>query len=105
MNLNIINLKKIVRKSKSEHSIIINDAGIPLFDPTTNRPAPNEDEPAFSEDICTIDENGANGVAFFAFDENRWIFYIDTLIDYNTEGAGIKWKWYYPPINSEDIEW
>lgn len=105
MNLNRINLNTIAKHFKIEQPIIAQGNKIQLFDPKTNKPKSNKEEPEFSEDICIIDENGVNGIAFFSFKEKKWIFYIDTLIDYNSEGAGIKWKWYYPPLNSNDIEW
>jgi len=78
---------------------------IRLFDPSRHKPKPKDVDPAFSEDICIIDQNGLHGLAFYYFTENKWIFYVDTLIDYNTEGKGLKWKWFYPPVSSEDIEW
>lgn len=90
-------------KTKQPETVQGNE--ILLFDPKTNKPKLNKDEPAFSEDICIIDENGVNGIAFFSFVEKKWVFYIDTLIDYNTEAAGIKWRWYYPPVCSKDVEW
>jgi hypothetical protein len=81
------------------------DVVLHLFDPKTNKPKPSADDPAFSEDICLIDENGLIGVACFAFEENMWLFNFDSLVDYEKEGVETEWKWYYPPICNMDIEW
>ena len=76
-----------------------------IFDPKKYKPKPMAEDPAFSEDVCLIDEEGLIGVVCFAFKEDRWLFHFDTLVDYENEDVAIKWKWYYPPVVSKDIEW
>jgi len=88
-------------KSKKKY-INFNDK-VRLFDPMNKKPRPGDEDPAFSEDVIIIDENGLKGLAFFAFEENKWVFYADTLVDYNAENTGIKWKWYYQPVLSKHI--
>ena len=78
---------------------------VEISDPKKYKPKPLDNDPAFSEDVCLIDEKGLIGVASFAFEEDRWLFHFDTIIDYEKEGVEIKWKWYYPPISNKDIEW
>lgn len=52
----------------------------------------------FSVDVFVIDENGMHGIAFYSFDDQKWRFHTDTLVDYNEAGNETKWKWYYPII-------
>jgi hypothetical protein len=84
---------------------IIHDIMLQLYDPNIDKPKRGEEEPAFSEDICIIDENGLHGVACFSFELDLWVFHYDTLVDYREKDKTTKWKWYYPPISNKDIEW
>ena len=88
-----------------EQQNIIRDVELRLYDPTINKPKPCEEDPACSEDICMIDEHGMQGVAYFSFELNIWVFHYDTLVDYREKDIKTKWKWYYPPVSNKDIEW
>ena len=84
---------------------IIQDAVLRIYDPNINKPKPCEDDPAFSDDICIIDENGLHGLACFSFEHEIWVFHYDTLVEYSKKDIATKWKWYYLPISNKDIEW
>lgn len=71
-----------------------------LFNPITDQPKPSEDCPEFSVDVFIIDENDMHGLACYHFEDKKWIFHTDTLVDYDEKGAETKWKWYYP-----DVQW
>lgn len=105
MILDIIDLDKLVTQFKTEQPKVVRGIDVQLFNPKTNKPKPDKEDPEFSEDVCIIDENGLIGVACFSFEDNTWVFPFDTLIDYNGKDAETKWKWYYPPVNSANIEW
>jgi hypothetical protein len=68
-----------------------------LHDPS-QRPKHSDDTREFSVDVFTIDEHGLPGLAYFSFEDDRWRFHTDTLVDYNEHGNETRWNWYYPPI-------
>ena len=83
----------------------IQNVVVRLFDPKRNKPNPSTDDPSFSVDVCIIDEDGVNGLAYFCFEASAWRFHTDTLVDYDEIGAETKWMWYYPVVKVTDIEW
>jgi len=67
-----------------------------FFDPEKRKPNPSIDDISFSEDVCIIDEDGVNGLAYYDFELCQWTFHTDTLVDYSEVGNPTKWWWYYP---------
>lgn len=76
-----------------------------LFDPELQSPKHSENDPKFSTDVFTIDKEGAVGMAFYSFDEHRWIFYFETLPSEEWVRIKTKWKWFYPPLSDKDLKW
>lgn len=76
---------------------------IKLFDPNKNKPVQSKDDITFSVDVCTIDEHNLTNVAYYDFEFEEWKFHTDTFVDYDNPSNQIKWLWYYPPFNSEDV--
>lgn len=74
-------------------------SGVKLFDPNKNKPNPSPDDITMSVDVCIIDEDGVNGLAWYCFEESKWKFHTDTLVDYDEPGAETKWLWYYPVVD------
>lgn len=75
---------------------------IKTFDPEKSRPRKSPDDSAFSETVFIIDEEGLDGLAFFSFEDDKWTFLTDTLVDYYEPGHETKWRWYYPPVKWVD---
>lgn len=71
-----------------------------LFDPKVQQPIPSKDCPEFSVDVFIIDEKEMHGLACYHFEDKKWIFHTDTLVDYDEKGAETQWRWYYP-----DVQW
>jgi len=86
-----------------ENNCVACNCGIMLFEPATDKPKRSEDVPEYSVDVCVIDENNINGLAFYDFEDDEWHFHTDTLIDYNETGNETKWRWYYPSVTSKEI--
>lgn len=72
---------------------------IKLFNPQKNKPKPSKDDITFSEDVYIIDEDGMHGLAYYSFEDEKWRFHTDTLVDYDEPGNETKWLWYYPPVD------
>ena len=90
-------------KEKNKNSRFIIDAQISLFDPEKEKPKPDPElEYLLSLDVFIIDEAGLNGIAYYNFDTKKWGFHSDTIGKY-TEKTEIKWLWYYPPVNKDDL--
>lgn len=83
----------------------ISNIVVRLFDPKRNKPKPSPNDATFSVDVNIIDENGVHGLAYFCFEDNKWIFHTDTLVDYDEVGAETKWVWYYPVLDKNDVRW
>ena len=90
----------MVKKNIKKPQAIKNSLTL-LFDPEKEKPKPCLDANLFSVDVFIIDEDGINGIAFYNFDTKDWGYHSDTLGKYD-EGS-VKWFWYYPPINENDI--
>lgn len=52
-----------------------------------------------SEDVCTVDDKGMHGLAWYNFDTKKWSFHTDTLTDPETT----MWWWYYPVVSKRDL--
>jgi len=76
---------------------------VKLFDPKKNKPIPSEDDPTFSVDVCIIDEENVHGLAFYSFDNEKWGFHTDTLVDYDEAENETKWCWYYPVVSATNV--
>ena len=76
---------------------------MPLLFDKTQLPRVSVDDTLYSEDVFIIDENGLNGLAYYCFEDNKWYFHTDTLVDYDEENHETEWKWYYPPVKVEDV--
>lgn len=84
-------------KEIKEPKMVIN-ASIEVFAPDV-KPRVSEDDPTFTVDVFTVDEDGLTNLGYYCFKTNSWQFHTDTLSDYNS--GEIKWVWYYPPISKE----
>lgn len=73
-----------------------------FYDPSAI-PAVSEEDCSHSVDVFILDEEGMHGLAFYSFEDKRWIFHTDTLVDYNEPGNEMKWKWYYPPFGLAEV--
>lgn len=51
---------------------------------------PNE---AFSVDVITCDEEGMMNIGFYSYDQQKWSFHTDTLVDY----SDMNFVWMYKP--------
>lgn len=91
------------KDSKTEQPCTLHNVVVRLFDPKKNKPRPSKDDITFSEDVCIIDENNVQGVAYFCFESMQWRFHTDTLVDYDEPGNETKWMWYYPPVDAKMI--
>lgn len=91
------------KESKTDKPCTIHSVVVRLFDPKKNKPNPSKDDITFSEDVCIIDENNVQGVAYFCFESMQWRFHTDTLVDYDEPGNETKWMWYYPPVDAKMI--
>ncbi len=74
-----------------------------FFNPKFNKPKPSPDDVTFSVDVLIIDENELHGVACYSFEDEKWIFHTDTLVDYDEVGHETQWRWYYPTFTKEDV--
>lgn len=70
----------------------------------TELPVSSKDDPNYSVDVFTCDEEGLHGLAYYVFEDKEWHFHTDTLVDYNEKGNETKWKWCYPPFTFEQSE-
>lgn len=86
-------------RDKTAKVIALNKIPVELFDPEKRKPVASKDDVTFSEDVCIIDEDGLNGLAYYSFEDAEWKFHTDTMVDYNEPGAKTKWMWYYPVVN------
>jgi hypothetical protein len=100
-NSAVNNMKK--GKSTKEIDNLILRLPIKFYNPELNKPDPSEDEITHSVDVFIIDEHGVDGMAFYNFEDCRWHFHTDTLVDYYEEGAKTKWFWYYRPFEFKDV--
>lgn len=90
--------KHVEKELCAIHNVVVR-----LFDPNKYKPRPSEDDPTFSEDVCIIDENNVQGVACYVYEDERWMFHTDTLVDYDEVGAETKWLWYYPVVSAKNV--
>lgn len=74
-----------------------------VFDPNS-KPIESEDDKMLSVDVCCIDEEGLHNLGYYNFEENKWKFHTDTLVDYFEKGNETKWWWYYPVVTKKVIE-
>jgi len=79
--------------------VALSNPSVKLFDPAKNKPNPSPDDITMSVDVCIIDEDGVNGLAWYCFEDEKWKFHTDTLVDYDEPDAETKWLWYYPVVN------
>ena len=91
------------KDSKTDKPCTIHSVVVRLFDPKKNKPRPSADDITFSEDVCIIDENNMQGVAYFCFESMQWRFHTDALVGYDEPGNETKWMWYYPPVDAKMI--
>lgn len=71
---------------------------IQLFNGFKNKPRLSSEDPRFSEDVYILDEDNLIGSGCYNFEEEKWYFHTDTLVDYFEEGDTTKFWWFYPPF-------
>lgn len=64
-----------------------------------NKPKPSNDSMTLSVDVIAYTEEGLLNIACFDFEEDKWIWHTDTLIDMEEliEGQPMPFNWIYPP--------
>jgi len=56
-----------------------------------------------SEDVFTYDQEGLMNVAYYDYDEEKWNFHTDTLIDPYENGKLFNFVWLYCPKEMIDL--
>lgn len=74
-----------------------------MFNPKTDKPHPSKDVKEHSVDVFTIDEDGMHGLAFYDFEDEKWSFHTETMVDYEEPGNETKWNWYYPSVTKKNL--
>lgn len=103
-----VNSKKVLRKLPfalyEVVAAVMEAYAQPTFYLPSVKPIPAPDDPLNSVDVFIMDEDGMHGLAYYSFEDKKWCFHTDTLVDYNEPGSETKWVWYYPPYNKEDVK-
>ena len=68
-----------------------------VYNKKTDIPKLSKDNAQFSVDVITCDEDDMLNIGYYSFEDNKWHFHTETLVDYYEKGKEMNFVWMYKP--------